>query len=363
MLEHLRRRGRASRADLVEATGLSRATISSLSSDLLARRQIVVLPRKVAGAGRPTEELTLNPEAGLVLGIDFGHHRASLVLADAAHEVIGSTVRRWGGSSTWDERAAVAVAAAAELLGEDARDLAGIGTGVPGALVDRQDVVSTLTGTLGRAFGVPVRHDNNTRLAGLAETTWGSARGLPDVAYLRLSTGVGGALVLGGRMRAGPRGAAAEVGHVCVDPAGPVCRCSNRGCLEAYVGLGRVLADAGVPTTSALLTACDAGDRLATGTTARAGHLIGGVLASVAAVVDVTDFVLGGELAGLGEHLTAPVRHTLRRRLPPGLRDTARVEVAALGDYAGALGAVAAVLHDTTVALATPAALRHPAHL
>jgi len=354
LLDHLRRRGRVNRAELVSATGLSRATISSLSADLLARQLIIAVPGRAAGTGRPPEDLALNPDAGLVLGVDFGHHRVALVVADAAHEVIGSTSRRWDGPTGWDQRAAVAVAAAEDLLGGHGRGLAGIGTGVPGGIVNRPAVVDTLTGALTSAFGVPVREDNNTRLAGLAETIWGAARGLPDVAYIRLSNGVGGALVLGGRIHAGPRGTAGEFGHICVDPAGPVCRCSNHGCLEAHVGLDRLLAATGAGTVAALHAACEAGDPGATAAVARAGRLIGGVLASVATTVDVAHFVLGGELTALREHLTDPVRRTLRRQVAPGLQDALRVEVAALGDYAGALGAIAAVLHDTTVALDLP---------
>lgn len=117
------------------------------------------------------------------------------------------------------------------------------------------------------------------------------------------------------------------------------------------MGLDRVLAQSGSANISDLRTACDAGDPTAVDVVAEAGRRVGGVLAGVGTVVDVSHFVLGGELASLGEHLTAPVRSTLRRQLLPGAQDTLRVEVAALGDYAGALGAIAAVLHDTSLDL------------
>ncbi len=90
-------------------------------------------------------------------------------------------------------------------------------------------------------LGAPVTVDNDANLGALAETRFGAAVGHDAVAYLRVSHGVGGGLVLGGRVVHGRAGVAGEIGHVTIDENGPVCRCGNRGCLEMYVGAGVLL--------------------------------------------------------------------------------------------------------------------------
>jgi len=365
VLDVLRRNGPASRAQLVDGTGLSRATISSLTTDLLRRGRVVELPRRPGtgtGTGRPSALLALEPTSEVVLGVDFGHTRVVLVLADAAHEVVGSRVRRYRRPTTWSRRVAIALDAARDLIASNmavngSPAPTAVGVGIPGSLPHREDVVATVTTALSSALAAPVRSDNNARLAGLAETVWGAAKGLQNVAYLKLSHGVGGALVLDGRIHTGPRGTAGEFGHVGLDPTGPLCRCSRQGCLEAYVGLERLLSDAGVDTLAALKDAVDAGVPQATDVVTAAGRRIGAVLAAAAGVVDVAHFVLGGELAALGEHLATPVRNVLRNRLLGQAQADLRVELAALGEYAGALGAVATVLREPTAAGELPTAV------
>ncbi|RCK70716.1 ROK family protein [Desertihabitans brevis] len=367
VVERLRHRGRTSRAELVEATGLSRDTVSGLVAELLADGEVVVAPgqpRTDAGGGRPPQHLTLNPAAGVLLGLDFGHRRVLMVLVDAAHEVVGWRRRTYPPGTSWPERCTVALTAVEELLAEDpaGRPLAGCGVGVPGGTVQRADVLATIRARVSAALDVPVRTDNNARLAGLAEATWGAARGIADVAYLRLSAGVGGALVLGGRIRTGSHDLGGELGHVCVDPAGPVCRCTKRGCLEAHVRLEQVLADTGCHSLPELRSRVAAGEEAVCAVVARAGRRVGGVLAAVGTALDLHHFVLAGELVVLGEALLEPVRDTLRAQLGLGASaqqdgqgtSAAQVVPAQLGDQAGALGAIALLLGDPGIDL-TPA--------
>jgi predicted NBD/HSP70 family sugar kinase len=356
ILEHLRRQGRASRAELVEATGLSRATVSALTADLLAAGKVVVTETAAPGrVGRTPQSLALHPAAGLVLGLDFGHSRVAVVAADAAHEIVGSATRPYPRSTPWETRRAIAVRLARKVLdGQPGATLAAVGIGIAGSIGDRPAVVDAIREAFAGAFGVPVRTDNNARLAGLAESVWGAARGIPDVLYLRLSSGVGGAVILDGRVHRGRGDAAGEFGHVCLDPAGPLCRCANRGCLECYVRVETVLAHAGVTTVAGLAEALDRDDPRARGVLAEAGQRIGLVLAGAGSVLDVSTSVLGGDLAVLGEHLVRPVRQSLARHLPLDAVDDVTVRTAELGDLDGALGGVALVLHDPSIAFTGP---------
>lgn len=307
--------------------------------------------------GRAPESLALNPAAGLVLGLDFGHARVGVVAADAAHDIVGSATRPYPRSTPWRARCEIGVRLADKMLAEltaPAAALAAVGIGIAGSIAERPSVVDAIQEAFTAAFAVPVRTDNNARLAGLAESVWGAARDMSDVLYVRLSSGVGGAVILDGRVHHGRSGTAGEFGHVCLDPAGPLCRCSNRGCLECYVGVETVLADAGVRSVADLAEALDRGDPRARGVVTAAGQRIGLALAGAGNVLDVPNVVLGGDLTGLGGHLVRPVRQTLARHLFPDKVNAVTVGTAELGDLDGALGGVALVLHDPSIDFTGP---------
>ncbi|MFD8741375.1 ROK family protein, partial [Streptomyces sp. NPDC059618] len=83
-------------------------------------------------------------------------------------------------------------------------------------------------------LGVPVHVDNDANLGALGEMVWGSGRGVRDLAYIKVASGVGAGLVIEGKIYRGPGGTAGEIGHITLDESGPVCRCGNRGCLETF---------------------------------------------------------------------------------------------------------------------------------
>src|SRR3954453_2712951 len=123
----------------------------------------------------------------------------------------------------------------------------GVGMGLPGPL--RRDTgqvgdSAILPGWIGarpeammsEELGLAVRVENDANLGGLAGIVWGAGRGCSELLYVKVASGVGAGLVLNGRLYEGHAGTAGEIGHVTVDESGPVCRCSNRGCLEVYAG-------------------------------------------------------------------------------------------------------------------------------
>ena len=355
VLEHLRRYGGSSRAQLVAALGLSRATVSTLTRELAdaGALHIAVSPDSPGRVGRRPEILSLDPRSGLVVGIDLGHRHVTVAAADAAHELVGSGTRRCGPEATWEARRETAVAMARGLIrSRDAPSVIGVGVGVAGSISHREEVVDATADRLGATFRAPVRVDNNARLAGLAEVLWGAARGLRDVLYLRLSAGVGGALVLDGELRRGPRALGGELGHVCVTEEPTRCRCGNRGCLETVVGRDSLLAAAGRPSLDDLRSALDQDDPRAQHVVREAGAAVGLAVAGVCTVVDVPDVVIGGELTVLGDHLFAPVRGALARHTPAG--EPPRLHRAELDHRSGALGGIGVVLRDSAIPFAVP---------
>src|SRR6185437_8869267 len=147
---------------------------------------------------------------------------------------------------------------------------------------------------LAERLGCPVTVDNEATLGALAHLDLA-----PDLVYVSAGIGVGGGLVLDGRVYRGARGLAGELGHVVVDRSGPACGCGGRGCVERYAGTAALLADAGAADLDALVAALAEGDGRAVAATTRAAAALGTGLASVLNVLDVPVVVLGGTFARL----------------------------------------------------------------
>ncbi|ROO84324.1 putative NBD/HSP70 family sugar kinase [Actinocorallia herbida] len=352
----LRERGALSRAELGALSGLSRSTLSDIAGALVARGAVVVTTPESAGRkrppGRPAELLTLNPDTGQAIGLDFGHRRVHVAVANAAQEVIGTAALGYARTTSWQRRLEIACGLV-DSLRTGLGPLHGIGVGVTGPLgrtAEQTRRVTALTDALGERFGVPVAVDNNTRLAALAEMVRGAGKGFSDVVYARLSEGVGGGIVVSGRLLRGAGGGAGEIGHIPVDPAGAPCSCGGRGCLETVASVPAVVSAAGAADLPGALEALEAGEASAVAAFDRAGRALGFALASVCNTVSPARIVVGGEVAV--PRVLAAAEAALAVHLPPAQRLPAHP--AALGDEVGALGALALVAHDSPLLIGYP---------
>lgn len=367
----LRRHGPLSRAELGQRTTLSRTTLYDIVGTLVASGAIVTAPGSDGPRkrGRPVERLTLNPAAGQAVGIDFARRAVHVAAVNVAHEVIGAVSETHPPDLPWPRRVELAERLAVSLGDGTVRlsalgAVGGVGVGVvgpvgPPAGPGQQDggagsggPHAALPPLLEKRFGAPVLLDNNTRLAALAEATWGVATGHQDVLYLRLSDGVGGGLVADGGLHRGVDGLSGELGHITADPGGRRCECGGTGCLETVASVGAVL-DAyrsrggTAPGMPAFLAAVAAGDPVAREVLAAAGGYVGTVLAAVCNAVGPSVIVLGGALTEAGEALFGPVRRALHAHLMPLMRDRISLRRAALGDAGGAYGGIALVLRES----------------
>lgn len=369
----LRSGGPSSRAELAERVGLSRTTLTGITADLLRRAVIVPVPAagpRPPGRGRPATRLALNPRAGQLVGLDFGHRRVRIEVVDAAHRRVASTTGHYPAEADWPARVATALALLAELGRRDDVEpaaLHGIGVGMPGPFSPRMPAVGDRTDPtpsdyvrhrLRERFEVPVVIDNNTRLAGLAEAVWGGAAS-DHLIYLRLSDGIGGGLVIGGRLVTGAAGFAGELGHVSVRLDGAGCRCGKRGCLETIASVPAILArcrELGVPVASlgALGAAARKADPLVERVLREAGEALGRVLGSAAITLNPAEIVIGGEIVGLAPQLLDQARTMIDWELQPLSTGRPRIRAAGLGDAAGALGAIAALLRTSPLLVGYP---------
>jgi glucokinase len=248
----------------------------------------------------------------------------------------------------------------------------GVGLGAPGPIdVERGFVYffpnipgwknTPLKALLQKALKLPVTLDNDANVMALAEFLYGAGRGTRNIVALTLGTGVGGGLVLNGRLFHGTAFSAAEIGHMVLDEKGPRCSCGNRGCLETYVGSGYFAAEAkrrlaageksvlslwcgrdGRAMTPKLVAeAARKGDRFALRLWKETGERLGTALAGLANVLNPDRIILGGGIAQNGPMLFQPVLRTLRRKAFPIAASSVRVVPAALGSEAGWVGAAA----------------------
>ncbi len=206
-----------------------------------------------------------------------------------------------------------------------------------------------------RAFeeltGLPVRIENDANVAALAELRWGAARGLSDVVYVKLSPGLGGALVVGGRLYRGAAGLAGEVGHIRVGEDGPVCACGNRGCIGPSISMSSLVerlrpihGDGLTPARVRELLA--AGDKEATRSLRDAGRVLARALADLCNVLNPQAIVIGGALAAGGDAVTEVVREAIDSYALAPIAATVDVRLAELGDRGELLGALALVPLD-----------------
>jgi glucokinase len=259
------------------------------------------------------------------------------------------------------ERTVVAEVVAAQIVDAVAElrasyDISAVGVGAAGFVdADRHRVMfaphlswraEPLGDRLAEALGLPVLIDNDANAALWAEHRFGSARDARDVVLVTLGTGIGGALLVDGRVYRGHGGMAGEFGHAQVVPDGRPCECGRTGCWEQYCSgkaLARFAAEAGRSMAGPELTAAaHEGDIVARGAFAEVGRWLGVGLANIVAGLDPALLVVGGGVSAAGDTLLAPARVALagslvaadHRVIPP-------VVAAALGPDAGVIGAAA----------------------
>jgi len=210
---------------------------------------------------------------------------------------------------------------------------------------------------LSEHFDVPVFLDNDANMAALGEWEFGAGRGHADMVFLTISTGIGGGVVSNNRLLQGFRGMGAELGHMLIDPHGPLCGCGKRGHIESFSSGPAITRfvkeqlEAGEKSTlqpdpnlgpAQIADAALAGDALSISAFERAGDYLGMAVANYLAIFDPSILIFGGGVSQVGDLLFKPFEESLRKHVfHPHYLDDLTITRAALGDDAGLLGALA----------------------
>jgi len=295
---------------------------------------------------------TVSPRAALAVGIDIGGTKIAAGVVDVDGHVL---TRRDASTPVGDRQSLV------DAIIDLARDLAAehvveaVGVGVAG-LVDRAGETvrfaahlplrdEPLRSVVAKALGLPVVIDNDANAGGWAETRFGAARGAQDAVFVAIGTGIGGAIIIDGRLRRGWQGASGEIGHLIVERDGRPCPCGSRGCWEQY-GSGRALVRAAreagldVPHGAAVTEAAGAGEERARQVLGDIGGWVGVGIAGLVAVLDPEVVVIGGGVSAAADLLLEPTRDSFRTYLTAhGQRPEPPILLTSLGPDAGLIGA------------------------
>jgi predicted NBD/HSP70 family sugar kinase len=352
-----------SRAQVAAATGLTKASVSSLVLDLLAAGLVREVGLNQQGRGRPGVGLELNP-ARAVLGMEINVDYISAGVTDLSGNLVVRETEERDNRLVVPGGVLAAVAALAARVRSDASaqgiEIVGGGLAVPG-LVDPAAARVLTAPNLGWTavdldlnallpevpLGVAVFNEANA--AARAELRHRPA-GAADFLFVSGEVGVGGGIIIGGELFTGPEGHAGEVGHVVVDPDGVRCSCGGTGCLETVAGQDAIFAAAGISveyrtrseSMAALVQALREGAPDAVKAVERAGRYLAVAIASTARVVNISDVVLGGHFAELDPWLRAPLLNALERHAP-GRFTPGQVTLSAVGQAGALLGAAGSV--------------------
>jgi glucokinase-like ROK family protein len=380
VLEYVRRHGSSTRAELVSATGLSRALVGQRLDALTGYGLLAEAGVGPSTGGRAPRRVRFRADAGHLLVADLGATSVDVAIADLA----GGILDRWAEpgdiaagpeailgrvETLFDQRLARADAPG---------PLLGIGVGVPGPVefhAGRPISPPIMPGWDGypvperlARYGVPVWIDNDVNVMALGELTAGIGRGRDNFVFVKIGTGIGAGIVLRGELHRGAQGCAGDIGHVQVpvrDREDVVCRCGNVNCLEALAGgaalardaeaaarggrspfLAAVLDEKGGVDASDVTLGAGHGDPTSVELLASAGRFVGQAVATVVNVFNPSLVVIGGGVAGAGDGLLATIRQTVyRRSLPLSTRNLA-VHRSVLGDRAGVVGAATMVANE-----------------
>ena len=360
IVESLKRHGHLTQVELSGATGLSAATISNIVKELSGAG--VVNTSATSHSGRRAVEVTLARRPGLVAGLHVSKRHLRVAISDVDRTVVAENHLPLASDHRHDremDRAALLISDMVEALDASVSDLLVLGMALPHPVDPVTGMISTpglmrgwdgvaIADAMSERIQLPVFVDTEANLGCLAEVRSGAARGIGSSVYIRVGNSIGGSLLINGSAYRGGSGRAGEVGHIMIDPHGPLCACGNRGCLEAFAGgpalLEQFREDAGIHRLRDLLIRAEAGDSGPQRAIADAGRHIGAAAATISTLFDPDLIVIGGEMAEAGELLLAPLRHELERAsigtsgpaVVPGM----------LGDRAAVLGCLAAAIDN-----------------
>ena len=361
-----------SRAQLTDGLDYSRGKISTEVGLLIEKGLLAEEGFAQSEGGRRSSLLSIPYSAGLLAAVDVGATSIDVALTTLASNIVSHRNEpadvRSGPRPILDKIKEIL----AELIEEEetrSSDVLSIGIGVPGPVEQASGKLTAppimpgwdrfpIRDVFAGEYAAPVFVDNDVNVMALGEHWRGVAKGVDNMIFVKIGTGIGSGIIVNGRLHRGTQGCAGDFGHICVDPDGPVCSCGNNGCLERMAAapaivleaercaregespaLAEILAEKGELTAKDVGQAAARSDYCALSIIRRSGKLIGETLAAAVNVLNPSMIVIGGGVSHIGHTLLAEIRSAVYQRSLPLATRNLPVVMSELDEVAGVVGA------------------------
>lgn len=363
LFETVKKFGGLTQIDLAETTGLSTATVSNLVRQLVD--EDVFETHSTIRSGRRATLVTLRRQLGISIGVFIGKRELAISVMDFSRTVLSAHSLPLALDHKVDstlERSILLIEETITALGASPSEIVGIGVAVE-APIDKSRQQVAIPGILrgwenaeikqpfASVFNVPVYIQNSAHMGALEEARLGSARGVDNFIFVNSSDGVGAGAFIRGSLLRGVTGLAGEIGHVQVDPLGPICSCGNRGCLNTTVNEARLVSllnvTHGTMTLDDLISMAIEGDPGCRRIVSDVSLRVAEVTAQLCIATDPQLVVVGGKFAKTGDLFIEPFKETLRRLLFPDALSPIDVLQAANLDSSQSMGAALYALENS----------------
>lgn len=303
-----------------------------------------------------------------IISIDLGATNLKLAVLNCKYKIIDKKILSTQELGNFKELTKAIVASVKKLIKchrFNKKDILGLGLGVPGPVDIKKGIVHFLPNIPGckdirlsqilrQNLGLPVYIDNDANLFTLAEFFLGAGKGYKNIIGITLGTGVGGGLILEGRLYRGSKSAAGEVGHIPIAIPGIRCNCGGRGCLEAYIGNQKILSRARRVfkkpiSLSRLAKLAGVGNQKAIRIWQTVGYLLGFALTGVVNLLNPDVIIIGGGVAKAGKVLFDNIKKTIHDNAMPVQAKYVRVKRSKFGENAGLIGAAILVRENESL--------------
>jgi len=368
LLSEIWNEGSISRARLAKITGQALPSITRFVQALKIAGVVIENDKGESSGGRHPSLIRLNPEAGVVIGLDFSGIELRCAILDSTNHCLLVAKQPFLGMQAETIQHQV-IQLCHQLFADPViqnRRVLGIGISVPGTVDIAKGIICDssnmhlhnipVRSILEGEFGVPVFIDHDTSAAALAEKYYGAGRGESDLIYITVSTGIGAGIIVNHEVYRGTTGQAGELGHITIERDGQVCACGKHGCLEAVAAVPAMLASThnillhqqNLPFTAVVGTsqetlslqvlkiALEQGDPLAQAILNRATDYLALAVSMMVSIIDIRLMIIGGEVIQMGEpYLTALRKSIIKYQVGEG---DIRVVPAILGETAALQG-------------------------
>jgi predicted NBD/HSP70 family sugar kinase len=359
-----------SRADIARLTHLTRPTVSTIVTNLMAENLVLETGLGPSAGGKPPMLLDIDVDAYRLLCIDLGNQEFRGALLNLQGEM-SARIHHPAGDYKGDEALSLVYQLVDELAAATPATLLGISIGTPGLINPDEGLIRRavnlgwhdlpLGDLLASRFDLPIYVANDSHLAAFGEYTFGEPRDSSNLIVIKIGRGIGAGIVLGGKLFYGDGFSAGEIGHLVVADNSIRCRCGNVGCLETVTSTRAILkaaqaaanampasllATKTMPDWQTLTTALAAGDEAACQVVITAGQYLGMVIASLVGFFNIHHVILTGRIDQLGEPFLEAARTSAMQYALPSMVENTTIQFSNLGTDIVILGGSALVLQQ-----------------